>query len=156
MKDARWLDVADDIRSAAHHFNMAGRLYDAGDLEGNGFDPYRNRMAFLQAMQSGCTSLEGALERILDILSEEKPSGSSYHADLIRRVAREFPGRRPAIITADLAEAIDETRRFRHVARKNYNNFRVLDAGNAVAAGRRLADRLENEIETFRDRIDPA
>ena len=51
MSDARWIDVGDDVASAAHHFSMAVRLRDIGGMEGDGLETYRNRMAFMQAMQ---------------------------------------------------------------------------------------------------------
>lgn len=155
MTDARWLDVADDIDSAAHHFKMAVRIFELGDLNGDDLEAYRNRMAFLQAMQSGYTSLEGGLERVLDILGEEKPAGSDFHAALVRRVSREIPGKRPAILDGAIAAAVDETRRFRHVARKNYNGFEVTEAVRAVEAARTVSSGIAATIALFKDTIDP-
>jgi hypothetical protein len=155
LSDARWIDIADDIRWAVHHFAMAVRLFEIGGMDGEEIEAYRNRMAFMQAMQSAYTSLEGGLERILDILGEAKPTGPDYHAALVRRISRPVPGERPAILDEEVASALDEARRFRHVARKNYNSFRVREAGSAVEAARLLADRIEPAVEAFKRVIDP-
>jgi hypothetical protein len=52
-------------------------------------------------------------------------------------------------------EAADETRRFRHVARKSYNDFRPGEADRAVAAAKLLASRVIEQVRAFRDAIDP-
>ncbi|MBC8129228.1 MAG: hypothetical protein H7Y08_02765 [Rhizobiaceae bacterium] len=156
MSDARWLDVADDVGSAVHHFTMAVRIFELGEMDGDDLDAYRNRMAFMQAMQSGYTSLEGGLERLLAILSEERPSGGDYHATLVRRVSRPVPGGRPAILDGVISAALDETRRFRHVARKNYNGFEVTEAVTAVEAAKTIGSGIEAAIASFKETIDPA
>lgn len=155
MSDARWIEVNADMASAAKHFARAVEIFAAGDLEGEDLASYKNRMALLQAMQSGYTSMEAGLERILAILGEEKPVDSgAYHADLVRRVSRPIPDVRPAILPPDLARAIDETRRFRHVARKSYDDFSPTRADPAVAAAGVVRDALEPAIAAFRAAMD--
>jgi len=135
MSDARWFEVDQDVAAAAGHLARSVELYDAGGFAGDDLDAYRARMAFMHAMQSGHTSLESALLRILDLLAEEAPSGRDWHADLIQRASRPIPGR-PAILPASVAQAANETRRFRHVAMRNYGSF---DPGLARPAVRRPA-----------------
>lgn len=155
MSDARWIEVFDDMNWAATHFSRAAEIFELGGFEGKTLEAYKARMAFMQAMQAGHTSLEGGLERILQMLGEEKPAGGSYHADLIKRAGRAIPSERPAILAPALMEAADETRRFRHVARKSYNDFRPGEALHAVAAAQLIASRLIDEVQKFRDAIDP-
>ena len=89
MSDARWLEVDDDIQSSTKHFGNAVAIFDEGVSSGDDLPSYKARMAFMQAMQTGYTSLEGAFERILEILGEEKPtSGVDYHAQIIRHIGR--------------------------------------------------------------------
>jgi hypothetical protein len=76
------------------------------------------------------------------------------HADLIRRVARPLRNR-PAVLTADLVDAADESRQFRNVAARAYDKFNQTKAGPAVAAARRLFDALPAAIARFRQAIDP-
>ncbi len=111
-------------------------------------------MALMQAMQAGHTSLESGLECILDILGEAKPGGASYHADFVQRAAREVPGNRPAIIDRPLALAPDETRRFRHIALKNYNMFQISEAGRALGAAATIHKDLLDAINEFRAKIE--
>jgi hypothetical protein len=93
MTDARWIEVDDDIAAACLHFGNAARLYDEGGLGAPDLSGYRARMALLYAMQSGHTSLEAALKRILDILGEEPPAGDQSHSQLVRRASREIATR---------------------------------------------------------------
>jgi hypothetical protein len=111
-------------------------------------------MALMQSMQAGYTSLESAFERILEMIGEEKPAGANYHADLLRRVSRDIPDSRPAIIDGELAEAADEARRFRHVARKSYDGFHVEGAASAVKAAALIRDRVAMAIGVFRSKIE--
>jgi uncharacterized protein YutE (UPF0331/DUF86 family) len=168
MSDARWADVEDDIKNASVHFIMATRLFDAGGLAP--FDPegmaelqdiesYKSKMAILHAMQSAHTSLEAALKRILQILGEEEPTGDQSHADLIKRVRKAItmPGReRPAILPDDVAQDADETRRFRHSAAHDYNNFDPSRATPSIDAARRLGQKLKLSIDEFRAVVDPS
>lgn len=168
MTDARWVEVDDEIRAACRHYRMAARLYDAGgfgdpdvgdeDLADEDLDAYRARMALQHAMQSAHTSLEGGLRRILEILGEEVPSGPQSHADLVKRVSRPItlPGlERDAILTPEIESDVNETRRFRHRAMHDYDNFEPDRAVPSIAAARRLHTTLPPCIEAFRVSVDP-
>jgi hypothetical protein len=158
MTDARWTEVEDDLDSACRHFSQAAALYDEGGFERDGLAGYRAEMALQHAMQSAHTSLEGALVRILEILDEERPTGEKWHADLVRRVGRPLttPDRaRPAILTPSVASDVDESRRFRHRATHNYDDFDPSQAGPSVEAARRLAESLKPCIAAFRNKVDP-
>ena len=122
MSDARWFEVGADVADATGHFARSVSLYGLGGFEGDGLDAYRARMAFMHAMQSGHTSLETGLVRILDLMGEEAPTGRDRHADLLKRVARAMKDR-PLILPPDVAQAAPETRRFRHVAMRGYGGF---------------------------------
>ncbi len=154
MSDARWFEVEADAADAAAHFAMAKELFDLGGFDRPGRDGYVARMAFMHAMQAGHTSLERALVRVLDMLGEDRPTGDSWHEDLIRRVSSATLGRTP-ILTGDIVEAADETRRFRHVAMRSYNRFSPTKARPAAESAAVLAGRIGAEFKRFRDAIDP-
>jgi hypothetical protein len=158
LSDARWIEVFDDARDAVTHYSNGGRLFEAGGFTGDELNAYQARMAFMHAIQSGHTSLEASLLRILDILAEERPGGDQWHRDLISRASKATAGEnlRPAILPPKLAAFADETRRFRNLAMRSYGSF---DAGKAAAtaeAARQLADGLLDAITRFRDAVDPA
>lgn len=155
MTDARWIDAERDITSGLYHIERAITLHESRDLSGDDLDNYSNRMAFLHAMQSGYTSMENALRRVLTILDEEKPEGPDWHAALLRRLGNEFPGSRPAMLSSDLYRSLDELRRFRHVAARTYDMFDPTQASPAVEAGKCVNEKLLQEFRYFRDTIDP-
>lgn len=156
MSDSRWIDIEDDAASAAEHFRLAVALDEAGGFDVAGLEGYRARMAFMHSVQSAHTSLEATLLRILDLLNEERPSGDRWHQNLIRRVCREVTGAkaRPAILSEELCGAIDETRRFRNLAVRNYERFRADQAAATVAAARIIVERFAAELAHFRRIID--
>ncbi|GJE56009.1 MULTISPECIES: ribonuclease toxin HepT-like protein [Methylobacterium] len=158
MTDARWTEVDDDLGAACRHFGRAADLFDEGGFDLDGLAGYKQDMALQHAMQSAHTSLENALVRILEILNEERPTGERWHADLVRRASRPLmtPGRsRPPILTPDVAGDVEETRRFRHRATHNYDDFDPTRAVPSIDAARRLATSLKPSIAAFRTTIDP-
>lgn len=153
MSGERWIEVERDIAAACRHFAAAVAIHANDDLMAEGMTGYKAQMSLLHAMQAGHTSLENALLRILDLLGEEPPRGRTCHADPIRRVAAEMPGR-PAMLPPEIATAADETRRFRNVAVRAYDDFVEDRACPAVAAAALLAERLPRTIAEFRHTID--
>jgi len=143
------------MEAAARHFDLAVALWRAGGFDGEGLDSYRAEMALMHAVQSAHTSLEGGLIRILLILGEERPSGSHWRADIIKRVAMPIQGERPAIFGAEVAAAANETRKFRHRATHNYDSFEIQNASSTILAAEILAKRILLEIAAFRAVIDP-
>jgi hypothetical protein len=149
VTDERWLEVERDILSATRHFAAAVRLSSDPALKHDDWDGYKTRMSRLHAMQAGHTSLETALLRVLDMRGEQRPTGDSWHLDLIRRVSAPATGR-PAILTEATARAADQTRRFRHVAVRTYDQFEPDEATGAIRAADRLAASLTDEFIQFK------
>ncbi len=98
--------------------------------------------------------MEAALLRILDLFSEQAPTGTRWHADPISRAARDC-GDRPTVLRAGIAAAANETRRFRSVAAHAYDHFDKQRAAPAVAAAATLAKNLSAEMARFRELVDP-
>ncbi len=155
MSGERWIEVDRDIAAACRHFAAAVAIHSEDDLMAEGMAGYKTQMSLMHAMQAGHTSLENALLRVLDLIGEEPPQDRTWHADLIRRVGMEVPGR-PAVLPPEIAAAADETRRFRNVAVRAYDDFVEDRARPAVAAAAVLAERLGPTIAAFRRIIDAA
>jgi hypothetical protein len=117
-------------------------------------DKYGFEMGFMHAMQSGQTSMEAALLRILALCGEEAPSGLRWHTDLINRAASAL-GERQAILGPDAARAAHETRQFRRIAAHAYDSFERTRAVTAVESAALLIELLPAEIARFRQAIDP-
>jgi hypothetical protein len=154
MSDARWFEINAAIEAAVRHFTWAQSFY--AKIPGTNAieDRHLVEMAFMHAMQSGHTSLETALLRILDLHEEAPPTGPTWHADLIRRAANPIEGR-PAILNDTVAQAADLTRRFRNVAVHAYDTFDHRQATEAVDSAGVLVTLLPTEIARFRQAIDP-
>jgi hypothetical protein len=148
------MDIEADIDAAALHFSSALKLIDDGALEASGFDGYTRRMAFLHAMQSGHTSAETALRRVLLSLGEALPEGADWHAVLIRRCSQAIDGERTAILSQRLADALQETRGFRHVATHVYGDIRPASARLAADSARVVNALLRAELSDFWKRLE--
>ena len=149
----RWGDILEAARSAGYHFRAAERVFHRGGLEGAGDEGYERRMAFYHAMQTGHTALESALKRVLAVLGARPPAGSEWHQELIQQAARPQRRRGP-VLSPELVAAADETRSFRHFASHAYDQpFDRDTARPALEAAQLIADRLEGELQDFKDRI---
>lgn len=64
------------------------------------------------------------LERVFVVIAERVdgsvPQGANWHQELLRQMAAELPGTRPAVLDAGTAARLEEYRGFRHVVRNVY------------------------------------
>lgn len=158
MSDARWADVESDIVAVALHFGNAMELYSRGGFNiENHLERYARAYALMHAMQSGHTSAEAAMRRILDILREDRPTGEDWHKALIARLAKPLTGEhaRPALLPHEVATDLYETLGFRHRAMHSYGDFDVSKAAPAIEAAARLKDSLAAAVASFRAAVDP-
>ena len=154
MSDARWFEIDTAITAAVRHFKGAIAIFGRLPATSHAEDLYALEMGFMHAMQSGQTSLEQALLRILDLCGEAAPTGPRWHADLIARAA--YPiGERVAILSAEAARAANESRQFRSIAAHAYDGFDHTRAIRAVDSAALLVSLLPPEITNFRQAIDP-
>ncbi|HWH40957.1 MAG TPA: hypothetical protein VNU21_14035 [Usitatibacter sp.] len=155
MSDDRWIEVRSDFQSAQRHFETAQKLY----VRGSGTDDEDQEqvfaLAFMHAMQAGYTSLESGMVRIMTMVHEDVPQGEQWHADVVRRMSQGIDGKRPALLASSLLPAVNETRKFRHVATHTYDDFNWADARRPVEAARVIAASLADVLREFQQRLDP-
>ena len=154
MSDARWIEIDAAVAAAVRHFTGAIEIFARLPSINQEQDRYGFEMGFMHAMQSGQTSMELALVRILGLFGEEAPTGPRWHADLITRAAH-IVGGRQAILGAEAARAANETRQFRSIAAHAYDSFDRNRAVQAVESAAFLVSSLAAEIDRFRRMIDP-
>jgi HepT-like protein len=86
-------------------------------------------------LQDFYTGIERAFRRIAGTVDEEVPAGPNWHEGLLRQMAQERTNIRPAVISSDTLEALDQYLRFRHVVRNIYTeeppNCRTIEQSNA-------------------------
>ncbi len=64
--------------------------------------------------------LERLFQRIAAVVDDNVPQGANWHQVLLGQMAAEVPTVRPAVISTDTRDALDEYRGFRHVVRNVY------------------------------------
>lgn len=64
--------------------------------------------------------MKGICLRAVKQIDQQEPIGSSWHRDLIDSVSHPVPNLRPAIISQETAELLEQYRGFRHRFRHNY------------------------------------
>ncbi len=110
--------LEDDFRfiaeCAQRHSDMVSRASLSTDDE-------MATMAVAYLLHNLYTAFEGYFLRIAKHF-ENSIDDASWHKELLERMRIEIPGMRPAVIDKDLAEPLDELRRFRHLFRNLYKS----------------------------------
>jgi hypothetical protein len=92
--------------------------------------------------------IERIFVQIATNVDDSLPVGPGWHHDLLDQMTQDLPGKRPPVLTSELAESLDEYLRFRHVVRHVYAF--VFDADSI----RRLVDQLGNTFERLREEFE--
>jgi hypothetical protein len=71
----------------------------------------------LHAFYSG---LERIFEKLASTIDGAIPSAANWHQELLAQMQTEIPSVRPAVISSQLKESLEEYRGFRHVVRNVY------------------------------------
>jgi len=80
-----------------------------------GEDAYVDSVALnLHGFYSG---LERLFELVIRHVDRSMPTGETWNRSLLKQVAQDFADIRPAVISQEIAVALDEFRRFRHLVR---------------------------------------
>lgn len=69
------------------------------------------------------TGVEQLFQRIAQEFDGGLPTGAAWHRDLLMSMAREIPTSRPALLTAQLRDMLDEYRKFRHRVMHAYGDL---------------------------------
>jgi len=77
--------------------------------------------AFLNSVALNLHSFYNGLERVMELVALEMDGGTlggeAWHAELLRQMALELPSVRPAMLSPDTGQRLDEYRKFRHRVR---------------------------------------
>ena len=80
--------------------------------------------AYLDSVALNLHGFYAGLERLFELIARHVdgvlPGGETWHRDLLRRMAQDIAGVRPAVLSQDSVLALDEFRRFRHLVRNVY------------------------------------
>jgi len=120
-------------------------------LEGNkGLLRGADLMACAGYLHHYFTGVESIFERISRVFDGSQALGGDYHRELLHSMTVEIPDIRPRVISGDVAEELDEYRRFRHMFRHAYGSelrWRKLEPlANGVGS---LTETLAEQISEF-------
>ena len=115
-------ELAERIRGEVidldHLLNRALAAWNRSKKVSKDQDVYLDSFALnLHGFYSG---LERLFELIARHLDHKLPDGDMWHRDLLKQMAQEIKGLRPAVISPDRIVSLDELRRFRHLVRNVY------------------------------------
>jgi hypothetical protein len=100
-------------RTVLHTKRDWGKLVQTGD------DAYLKAVAY--DLHGFYTGIEKVFESIADTIDDHIPTGQAWHKDLLLQMAEEIAGIRPALLSQNTADALDEYLRFRHRIRNIYS-----------------------------------
>lgn len=84
----------------------------------------KERQAFVDSVALNLHGFYSGLERLFELIARQVdsslPEGAAWHRDLLQQMAQDLPESRPAVISQENAEILDEFRRFRHLVRNMY------------------------------------
>ena len=96
------------------------------------------------------SGVERLFEKIACSIDGSMPEGANWHQELLNHMSIEVPGVRPAVISTELKEKLEEYRGFRHVVRNVYTYH--LDSAKVKPLVKnigRVRKKLEKELSAF-------
>jgi len=101
-------------------------------------------------LHSFYNGIERIFERVAENIDEFKPGNINWHQEILNQMTLEVPNIRPALISQDLKEKLDEYRAFRHVVRNIYShNFRVDKMKNLIESIDKIYSEIESSLQDF-------
>jgi len=103
-------DLERAVRRALQGWSQAQRMPD--------------EQAYLDSVALNLHSFYSGVERLFELIARHVdralPDSKTWHRDLLQQMARDLVDLRPAVISQDSAQTLDEFRRFRHLVRNVY------------------------------------
>jgi hypothetical protein len=119
--NAVYVELAERIRGEASDLDRVVQRASAAWLQAQRVpdaDAYLDSVALnLHGFYSG---LERLFELVVRHVDHSVPTGETWHRSLLQQVAQDIADVRPAVISPNSAQALDEFRRFRHLVRNVY------------------------------------
>ncbi|GAB4369291.1 MAG: hypothetical protein Kow00121_09080 [Elainellaceae cyanobacterium] len=79
---------------------------------------------YIDAIALNLHGFYAGIERLLEVIAEgvdqTKPTGASWHRELLQQLTTDIPSVRPAVLSFETRDRLDRYRGFRHVVRNVY------------------------------------
>ena len=140
--------IRDELAEIERTVNRAKRSWDIAKKATADQDIYIDSAALnLHGFYSG---LERLLEYAAYQLDGGPPQGQAWHKELLRQMSTPLTPVRPAMISAEMAQRLDEFRRFRHLVRNIYaEHLDPQRVGDLVEKLTGLWDDLRHDLTQF-------
>ena len=112
-------EIASDLEAVAKISGKVERLVEEVNQENRSVED-RDMMLMAAYLHHFYTGLESIFERISRDFDGGVSKRGDYHRELLRSMAIEIDGVRPRVISSELAEELDDYRKFRHLFRHAY------------------------------------
>lgn len=114
---------------------------------------------YLDSVALNLHGFYSGLERVFALIAEtidgSIPQGENWHLLLLQQIAVEIPQIRPAVISTESANRLNEYRGFRHVVRNVYTyHFDPEKVEKLVTSVDNLFEQLKAELSAFADFLD--
>ncbi len=152
---ARLLSLAQRIRTELTDLERTiGRAQEGWRRAQKASDDY-----YLDSVALNLHGFYAGLERLFALVNSQidriPPQGANWHQVLLRQMAAEIPGVRPALVSAATREALEEYRGFRHVVRNVYTfQFDPSRVRHLVEGLPDLLEQLRRELLAFAEFLD--
>lgn len=101
-------------------------------------------------------SIEDLLKLVAKAFENNISKGGGWHRILLLRMSQPVEGIRPAFLSADSWEALDQLRGFRHVVRHAYGkDIELTQLQVNIAAAQKLYDLISQDADAFLLQITP-
>ena len=101
----------------------------------------------LHGLYSG---FERIFTQIAEIIDDELPQGEDWHKLLLGQMKIERSGIRPAVISTEMWDVLDDLRKFRHVVRNVYtHHLDPVQLGKLVSRSTDSFEKLHAELSAF-------
>lgn len=105
-----------EIKELSQLVNRAKHGWEKAKLKHD--DYYLDGVALnLHGFYSG---LERIFERVASAIDGNVPDGANWHQELLNQMSIEIPGSRPAVISPETVDMLQDYRGFRHIVRNVY------------------------------------
>jgi hypothetical protein len=115
--------------------------------------------AYLDSVALNLHGFYSGVERLFELIARHVdrslPGGDTWHRDLLYQMAGDLPEARPAIVSQETVQALDEFRRFRHVVRRVYTiNLAPEKMASLLSALPTVWATLQAELIAFADYLE--
>ncbi|MGY4706934.1 ribonuclease toxin HepT-like protein [Candidatus Bipolaricaulota sp. J31] len=114
---------------------------------------YRDKAAIGAFLHSFYNGIENILKRIAEEIDHAVPLGSGWHRALLRRMASEVEGFRPAVLSGEMVEKLLPYLGFRHFFRHSYTFEIDWEKLKPLAvSAREVLEGFKEELKRFFDK----